>query len=117
MIAAGKRSGELRRSRGVPRRSVLRCYNPQLLAVLVTLSLAAALAAYCVWALLTPTLDVLPWRLLTILPFACCLLRYRALERAGGGETPEDLLLHDRPLQLAGGLWLGLFAMAIDVGG
>jgi decaprenyl-phosphate phosphoribosyltransferase len=55
----------------------------------------------------------IPWRPLTIAPFAACLLRYGALVRAGAGEAPEDVLLADRPLQLAGLAWLVLFALEV----
>ena len=62
----------------------------------------AALFAYCVWAFELPAVDGVPWRPLTVLPFALCLARYGTLLRAGGGEAPEELLLGDRVLQLAG---------------
>jgi decaprenyl-phosphate phosphoribosyltransferase len=53
------------------------------------------------------------WRALTSVPFAACLLRYGGLVRAGAGESPEDVLLADRPLQLAGLTWLALFALEV----
>jgi decaprenyl-phosphate phosphoribosyltransferase len=72
-----------------------------------------ALLAYCVWAFSLPAVRGIPWRPLTILPFAACLLRYGRLVRAGAGEAPEDVLLSDRPLQLAGLLWLALFVLEV----
>ena len=71
------------------------------------------LVAYCVWALEVPAVHGVPWRLLTIIPFSACLLRYWSLLRAGDGEAPEDLLLGDRPLVLAGFVWLLLFALEV----
>lgn len=55
-----------------------------------------------------------PWRPLTIVPFAACLFRYGELVHRGAGEAPEELLLSDRPLQLAGLAWLALFALEVN---
>ena len=59
----------------------------------------------------------MPWRLLTAVPFAVCLLRYGALVRGGGGEAPEEMLLSDRVLLLAGVAWLMLFALSVHAAG
>ena len=114
-VAAAKRYAELRRA-GHDRlagRRVLNSYSPRLLELILTASAAVALVAYCVWAFELPAVSGIPWRPLTIAPFAACLLRYGALVRAGAGEAPEDLLLADRPLQLAGLAWLVLFALEV----
>ncbi len=69
--------------------------------------------AYSVWAFnLSGTNDVL-WRPLTIIPFTVCVLRYGSLVRSGGGEAPEEMLLTDRWLQVAGLVWLVLFALSV----
>ena len=81
--------------------------------VIRTNSAAVALLAYCVWALKLPAVRGVPWRPLTIVPFAASLLRYGALVRGGAGEAPEDVLLADRPLLIAGGVWLVLFALEV----
>lgn len=118
LAAAGKRHAELQRAGGAsaPRRRVLNTYRPWLLATILLVSAAVALIAYCVWAVEAPVVRGVPWRVLTIVPFALCLLRYGALVKGGGGEAPEDLLLADRPLQVAGAAWLALFALTVDVG-
>ena len=65
------------------------------------------------WAFnLSDTNDVL-WRPLTIIPFTVCVLRYGSLVRSGGGEAPEEMLLTDRWLQVAGLVWLVLFALSV----
>ena len=114
-VAAAKRYAELRRvsQDRLARRRVLNSYSPRLLELILTVSAAVALVAYCVWAFQLPAVSGIPWRPLTIAPFAACLLRYGALVRAGAGEAPEDLLLADRPLQLAGLAWLVLFALEV----
>jgi decaprenyl-phosphate phosphoribosyltransferase len=119
-VAAGKRYGELRRtdaqaSNGetVTRRKVLEGYSQSRLRVILAVSAAAALFAYSVWAFQLPLADGVPWRLLTIPPFAICLLRYGRLVLAGAAESPEDVLFRDRALQLAGLAWLVLFALGV----
>ncbi len=114
-VAAGKRHSELRRTSrdGVGGRRVLSLYTEARLGVVLLASGGAALFAYCVWAFSLPLIDGVPWRPLTVLPFALCLARYGSLLRAGDGEAPEELMLSDRPLQLAGLLWLILFALGV----
>jgi decaprenyl-phosphate phosphoribosyltransferase len=112
-VAAGKRQAELL---GVDRRlgrRVLDAYDESRLRLILIGSGIGALFSYCVWAFELPLAHGFPWRPLTILPFAACLLRYGAMLRAGEGEAPEDLLLSDRLLQLAGLLWLVLFALSV----
>ena len=59
----------------------------------------------------------MPWRPLTIVPFAACLVRYGMLIRSGGGEAPEDLLLGDRWMALAAVAWLVVFALSVHAAG
>jgi decaprenyl-phosphate phosphoribosyltransferase len=121
-VAAGKRHAELRRlglatGEGAPplhgRRRVLEGYTEGRLLVILIASAAVAFFAYCVWAFDLPSVHGVPWRPLTIIPFAVCLARYGMLIRAGGGEAPEDLVLRDPPLLLSGIIWLALFALGV----
>lgn len=118
-VAAGKRQAELRRTAGtgVSGRRALKLYTPARLRAIVAGSSFAALFAYCVWAFELPEVHGIPWRPLTIVPFAACLARYAALVRAGGGEAPEDALLRDRYLQAAALAWLLLFALGVHAAG
>lgn len=116
-VAAGKRYAELRRGTagaGAPVRAVLALYTPQRLRAILWAAGLAAVAAYAAWAFELPTVDGVPWRPLTILPFAFCLLRYGVRLRTGAGEAPEDLLLSDRLLQLAGLVWLLVFGLGVN---
>jgi decaprenyl-phosphate phosphoribosyltransferase len=113
--AAAKRHAELERPDA--RRRVLDAYSSSLLQAILLGSAAVALLAYLVWAFQVPAVDGVPWRALTAVPFAACLLRYGALVRAGAGESPEDVLLSDRPLQLAALTWLVLFALEVHAAG
>jgi len=115
-VAAAKRYAELRRTdgRGDGRRRVLDSYSPRALELIMAGAIAVALSAYWVWAFSLPLVGGVPWRPLTMVPFAACLLRYSELIRRGEGEAPEDVLLSDRPLQLAGLAWLALFALEVN---
>lgn len=119
LIAAGKRHAELRRTEesGAAGRRVLTRYSASTLRLIEAGSGAVAMFAYCVWALAIPDVDDLPWRSLTIIPFAICLVRYGRLIRSGAGEAPEELLLSDRWLLAAGVAWLVVFALSVHVAG
>ncbi len=118
-VAAGKRRAELRRTdhaQGSKRR-VLELYSEARLRTILAASAACALFAYCVWAFELAAIHGLPWRPLTIVPFTACLLRYGALVKAGDGEAPEEVLLADRWLQVAGVAWLVMFALSVHAAG
>ena len=119
LVAAGKRQAELRRTEetGAGGRRALARYSAARLRLIVAGSAAVALFAYSVWALALPDVDGIPWRPLTIVPFAACLLRYVALIRSGVGEAPEELLLSDRWLAGAGITWLVMFALSVHAAG
>ena len=117
-VAASKRLAELRRANvsGAGRRRVLRRYTPGLLQTTLLLSALTALVAYGVWALALPTVAGFPWRPLTVLPFAGCLIRYLWLVRAGAGEAPEELILGDPVVLVSGAAWIVLFALGVHAG-
>jgi len=118
-VAVGKRLAEsIRTTRsGHTARAVMEYYTPRRLRLLLSLSGAGALFAYCVWAFDLPIVDGIPWRPLTIIPFAVCLIRYGRVVRAGRGEAPEEVLLSDRVLCAAGAGWLALFALGVNAAG
>jgi decaprenyl-phosphate phosphoribosyltransferase len=118
LVAAGKRRAELLRTvDGVaPRRRVLDGYSDAMLRAILVGGAAFALVSYCMWAFEVPIPGAVPWRVVTIVPFVAALGRYGMLVRGGEGETPEDLLLGDRPLQLAAAAWLLSFALAVNAG-
>jgi decaprenyl-phosphate phosphoribosyltransferase len=115
-VAAGKRHSE-RRTPGaseiVGRRRVLEGYTELRLRLILAASGTVAVIAYAVWAFLLPSVHGIPWRPLTIIPFAACMARYGRLVGSGRGESPDDLLLHDRLLQIAAIAWLVLFALGV----
>ncbi|HYB26423.1 MAG TPA: decaprenyl-phosphate phosphoribosyltransferase [Solirubrobacteraceae bacterium] len=118
-VAAAKRHAELRRTDGQRdrRRRVLNSYSASALELIIAGASVVALSAYWVWAFSLPLVHGIPWRPLTMVPFAVCLLRYGELVQRGDGEAPEDVLLSDRPLQFAGFAWLAMFALEVHAAG
>src|SRR5579875_437451 len=114
--ATGKRLGELVRagSLGASMRSVLRHYSPRILRGVLALSALGALCAYAAWALSGPAPGDLPWRALTVVPFAASLVRYGRLAARGAAETPEQLILTDRALALGVAAWIVLFGLSVN---
>lgn len=114
-VAGAKRYAELCRPQSDPasRRRVLSSYSPALLETILAASFWLAIVAYSVWAFDLPTVHGIPWRALTILPFATCLLRYESLVQAGAGDAPEEVLLADRSLQVGAAVWLLLFVLGV----
>jgi decaprenyl-phosphate phosphoribosyltransferase len=119
LVAAGKRHAELWRTvqAGIGGRSVLARYGVARLRLIIAGSAAVALFSYCVWAFAISDVDGIPWRPLTIVPFAAALARYGMLIHSGEGEAPEELLLRDRWLAGAGVLWLVVFALSVHAAG
>jgi decaprenyl-phosphate phosphoribosyltransferase len=119
LVAASKRHAELRRTEraGTGGRAVLVRYGAARLRMIIAGSAALALFAYAVWAFALADVDGIPWRPLTVVPFAACLARYGMLVRSGGGEAPEELLVHDRWLALWGAVWLVLFGLGVHAAG
>jgi decaprenyl-phosphate phosphoribosyltransferase len=119
-VAAGKRHAELRRTTlsaiTAGRRRVLEGYTEGRLRLILVASATVAVFAYGVWAFQLPV-SAVPWRPLTLIPFAAGIVRYGFLVRGGRGESPEELLLGDHLLQVAGAIWLVLFALAVHATG
>jgi decaprenyl-phosphate phosphoribosyltransferase len=119
LVAAGKRRAELTRTTlgGEARRDVLELYNHRLLDLILIGSAAVALFSYAMWAFAVPAVGGVPWRPLTIIPFAACIARYGVQVARGGGEAPEDLVIGDRWLLAAGLAWLVVFALGVHAAG
>lgn len=120
MIVLGKRRGELATAEGDAgrQRAVLGFYSLRLLDVLVGVSAVGVLVAYVAYTLTASGLPDNMAMALTV-PFAAFgLYRYlRLLYRDGmAGETPEELFLRDRPLQLGAVLGLATVLAVLALG-
>jgi len=78
--------------------------------------IAVTLLAYCLFAFERGA-DAglaLPWFQLSIVPVTLGLLRYALLLEKGQGGAPEEVVLHDRTLLIAGALWCALFGLGVE---
>jgi 4-hydroxybenzoate polyprenyltransferase len=88
-------------------RRVLGDYSKETLDQFLTASMIGTLFAYVLYVVLAPNAVAHRWLILTI-PFACySIFRYSfVVQTHGEGGAPEELLLTDRPLQLAAIAWV-----------
>jgi decaprenyl-phosphate phosphoribosyltransferase len=116
-MVSGKRHAE-QRELGVDAaevRATLGEYTTTYLAYLRSVSSGVVLVAYSLWAFEKADLAAssIPWFQLSIAPFAVAILRYAMLVDLGRGAAPEELVLSDTLLLIAGATWAGLFALGI----
>lgn len=123
-IVAGKRGAEAREmGEGAAEfRPVLAAYSESYTAYLRSVTSAAMLVGYCVWAIekaeavsrdLGLSASEHPWFQLSILPFMMGVLRYALLLDQGRGSAPEDILVKDRMLQMIGFGWLLVIGIGV----
>jgi len=105
-MVAGKRKAELRALQDGASlvRSTHAVYSAGYLNYVEATASGAALVSYCLWAYerQAQVHTAVPFFVLSIAPFVLGFLRYALLVDGGGGEEPEELVLHDRPLLLCG---------------
>ena len=96
-------------------RPSLESYTPGFVAYLRSVSSAAVLVAYCLWAFekADESASDVPWYQLSIVPFAVGILRYALVLDEGRGSAPEEVVLADRVLQAIGVVWVIVFAVGV----
>lgn len=109
-LVAGKRYAEAR-GRHRAARQTLRRYSRRSLRLLMLGAAAVGTVAYACWALTRSAPG--PWIPLSLVPFALWLGRYAGVLGEGAGEAPEELILRDRGLVLAGVAWAFLFLIGL----
>lgn len=114
-IVGGKRESELRNLGAEETRASLKIYSHSYLTYVRAMSSGAAVVAYGLWAVERDQALGLPVPLFTLstVPFLLGILRYAMLVDSGAGESPEELVLHDRSLQIFGALLVGLVMLGI----
>lgn len=112
-LVVGKRSAELRHV-GSTNRAVLAEYTIDFLHSALTLTATVVVTAYCLWAVDTSSTglssikhDLIPLRL-TIVPVVLAILFIIRGAESSDGESPEDLLLKNRTVQILAIIWAGL---------
>jgi decaprenyl-phosphate phosphoribosyltransferase len=98
-------------------RAVLTEYTTSFLRQVVLLSTAVTVTAYCLWAFDRGGASYHGgrplWFQLSILPFVLGVLLVLRSAESGQGEAPDELVLHDRALQVTGLVWLVLLALGV----
>jgi decaprenyl-phosphate phosphoribosyltransferase len=112
-VAAGKRYADFIDPASRGSRRVLAQYNADFLRLVIGVCVAVALGGYCLWAFAGQPGVSPAWRAVTIVPFTLALLRYGLLVTGGHGGAPEEIMLSDRFMQLAGLGWLVAFALGL----
>ncbi|MFM8562424.1 MAG: decaprenyl-phosphate phosphoribosyltransferase [Acidimicrobiia bacterium] len=119
-IVTGKRYAELRDAgeNVGETREALTAYTLGYLRIVVSISLAATLVAYCIWAFATKEISGSSWPFyeLSIVPMLGALLRYLLVLEQGQGAAPEEVFMADRTLQVMGLVWVVVFGLGVYVG-
>ena len=119
LVVAGKRSVELRQlgADAISHRRALEAYTEDFLSYVRAVASSVAILAYCLWAFDKSALvDKQAWFELSIVPFTLGVLRYAALLTQDDGHAPEELVVSDPVLLVAGVAWAAIFAIAVHRG-
>jgi decaprenyl-phosphate phosphoribosyltransferase len=118
-LVVGKRSSELKKVGAGSTRIVLSEYTPGFLSSALTMSATVVVTGYCLWAFDTSHTGLssklhhqVPIRLSVVLVVLAMLFIMKSAD-AGDGAAPEDLILHDRTVQVLLVLWATLLAIGI----
>jgi len=118
-LVTGKRSSELKSVGVSGTRKVLSEYTPQFLNSALTMCATVVVTGYCLWAFDTSSTGlssvhhhIVPIRL-TVVPVVFAILFIMRSAAAGNGQSPEDLVLHDRVVQALGLIWIALLYVGI----
>lgn len=113
-IVIGKRLSELVTSgpdRGT--RSSLSGYTESYLRLVLGVTAAVTVAAYCLWAFGITTRQIeSTWAALSVVPFVLGMMRYALDVDRARAQEPEQVVLGDRVLQVLMVLWVLIFWMA-----
>jgi decaprenyl-phosphate phosphoribosyltransferase len=116
-IAAGKRYAELQLAErtGANIRKSLESYTSTYLRFVWTMSAAALVVFYGLWAFERDGATG-SWFKISMIPATVVILRYAVDVDGGLAGEPEDIALRDRVLQLLGLAWIGIIGAAVILG-
>ena len=118
-LVVGKRASELKSGGDISTRRVLAEYSAKFLDSALTMCATIVVAGYCLWAFnasstgLSANHDaVLPGRL-SVVPVVFAVLFIMRSAEAGDGAAPEELLLHNRTVQVLLAVWVVLMIFSV----
>lgn len=116
-MVAGKRYAELQVAErtGARIRKALESYTSTYLRFVWTLSAAAVVVCYGLWAFERDHHSG-SWFAVSMVPFTIAILRYAVDVDSGLAGEPEDIALRDRTLQLLALAWIGTVGAAVVFG-
>ncbi|HEX4725739.1 MAG TPA: decaprenyl-phosphate phosphoribosyltransferase [Pseudonocardiaceae bacterium] len=116
-MVSGKRYAEIRlyELTGAQIRSSLRKYSASYLRFVWATSVAIVITTYSLWAFDLHQQSRSVWSVISIVPFVMALLRYAVDVDGGKAGEPEEIVLHDRVLQILGVAWVATVALAFYV--
>lgn len=115
-IAAAKRSVEKIElgDQAAKLRPTLGIYSLEYLGFVRIMSAGALIMSYCMWAVERVDADSMaPWAQISIVPFLIAVMQYALLVDQGKGSAPEEVILHDRTMQIMGAIWVGLLFIGL----
>jgi decaprenyl-phosphate phosphoribosyltransferase len=118
-LVVGKRASELKSGGDVSTRQVLAEYSAKFLDSVLSMCATIVVAGYCLWAFdatstgLSANHDgTLPGRL-SVVPVVFAVLFIMRSAEAGDGAAPEELLLHNRTVQVLLAIWVVLMVFSV----
>jgi decaprenyl-phosphate phosphoribosyltransferase len=118
-LVVGKRASELKSGGDISTRRVLAEYSAKFLDSALTMCATIVVAGYCLWAFnasstgLSANHDAtLPGRL-SVVPVVFAVLFIMRSAEAGDGAAPEELLLHNRTVQVLLAVWVVLMILSV----
>ena len=118
-LVVGKRDGELKQIGAGTTRKVLAEYSSNFLDSALTMCASVVVTGYCLWAFdasstgLSKNHDGVMAGRLSVIPVGFAMLFILRSVEAGNGAAPEDLVLHDRTVQLLILVWAILMAVGV----
>ena len=116
-VVAGKRYSELQLAErtGAKIRKSLESYTSTYLRFVWTMSAAALVVCYGLWAFERDG-STGSWFKISMIPFTIAMLRYAVDVDGGLAGEPEDIALRDRALQVLALAWVGTIGAAVILG-
>jgi decaprenyl-phosphate phosphoribosyltransferase len=115
-MVAGKRYSEIKSlGSGAGTRKSLERYSESYLRFAWMLAAVMVLISYSLWAFTNGGVGAwaVPWTAISIAPFTLGLLQYALEVDSGNAGEPEEVVLHDRVLQVIGLVWLVVISIGV----